>query len=186
MNDAAISFLQTHTFRMPKTIRMRYPSPQHFSTTVLGLCLFVAASCAGNASNKNKTAAAQTAASPKPDIEGAWELVWSSADGQASERKKPTQLKVFSDGFFCLIMQDSTGRWNEAFGGTYETDGKTYKETHRYATLPEWVGATDWQEYEVRGDTLYKKLFTKVVNSKGEDITSRFPKLEEKRVRARK
>lgn len=149
-------------------------------------CLFIFAGCVGNASDQNKTAAQETTARSRSDIEGAWELVWSKTNGKADNLQKSLQLKLFCDGFFCLIMQDSTGKWNQAGGGTYETDGKTYKETFRYCIFPGWAGTTDWQEYELRGDTLYKKLFTKIVTSKGEDITAQYPKIEEKRVRAKK
>lgn len=154
------------------------------SSFVVGL--FILTGCAGNASEQNKRAVQETAQIPKSDIEGAWELVWSKTNGKIDNLQKPMQLKLFPDGFFCLIMQDSTGKWNQAGGGTFETDGKTYKETFRYCTFPDWVGTTDWQEYELRGDTLYKRLFTKIVTSKGEDITAQYPKIEEKRVRAKK
>ncbi len=60
-----------------------------------------------------------------------------------------------------------------------------YIETHLYLTEPNWVGHSYAQEYEIKGDTLYKKLFTKVTNSKGEDVTAQYPKIEEKRVKAK-
>lgn len=173
-------FHQHQLFRMQTK-----PSPLLLvNSFVVGL--FILAGCAGNASNQNKTAAQENAQTSKPNIEGAWELIWSKTNGKVDNLQKPLQLKLFSDGFFCLIMQDSTGKWTQAGGGTYETDGRTYKETFRYCTFPDWVGTTDWQEYELRGDTLYKKLFTKIVTAKGEDITAQYPKIEEKRVRARR
>jgi hypothetical protein len=52
--------------------------------------------------------------------------------------------------------------------------------------VPEYVGATDWQEFEMQGDTLIFKLFTKVINAKGEDITNQWPKIVEKSVKAKK
>lgn len=153
------------------------------------VCLFILPCCAGNASDQNETVKQENAFKSKSDIEGAWELVWSKTNGKVDNLQKPLQLKLFVDGYFCLIMKDSTGKWSLASGGTYETDGNVYKETHLYPKQPEWaewVGTTDWQEYELRGDTLYKKLFTKIVTSKGEDITAQYPRIEEKRVRARK
>ncbi len=154
----------------------------------LSICLFGLWSCADNANEENKSAVADAAVPrTKNELEGAWELVWSKTGDNVSQLKEPSQLKLFTDGHFCLIMQDAAGKWNMAFGGTYETEGNVYKETHLYATDTAWVGTTDWQQYEIKGDTLYSKLFTKILNSKGEDITARYPSnLEEKRVRAKK
>ncbi len=67
---------------------------------------------------------------------------------------------------------------------SYSLDGNTYKETFRYFGISEYVGATDWQEYELKGDTLYFKGFTKVMYADGSDKTNQFGKFEEKRVRA--
>ncbi len=43
-------------------------------------------------------------------------------------------------------------------------------------------GGIDWQNYEVRGDTLYAKGFKKVI-VKGKDVTKDFHTVEEKRIR---
>jgi hypothetical protein len=143
-------------------------------------------SCTGHTKGENKTLVSNTASAIKNELEGAWELV-STTERPMANVKKPVQLKLFADGYFCLIMKDSTGKWSLASGGTYETNGNTYKETHLYVTIPEWIGTTDWQQFEIKGDTLYKKLFKKVVNSKGEDITAQFSTtIEEKRVRVKK
>jgi hypothetical protein len=151
------------------------------------ICLFSLSSCVDKTKEENKSTVTDAAPETKNELEGAWELVWSKTGDKVSELKKPLQIKLFTDGYFCLIMHDSIGKWNIASGGTYETDGNVYKETHLYVTDPEWVGGSDWQQYEIKGDTLYKKLFTKVVNSKGEDITAQFPSnIEEKRVRAKR
>jgi len=166
---------------------MSYHSLPNIFTSTLIICLFFSAGCASNASDKNKTAGDEMATRPKSDIEGAWELVWSKSNGKIDNPGKPMQLKVFCNGFFCYLMQNSsTGKWNEAGGGTYETDGKTYKEIHKYNANPEYVGFTDWQEFKIEGDTLYMTLFTKALNGKGEDVTLQWPRIEEKRVRARK
>ena len=99
---------------------------------------------------------------------------------------KVTQFKMWHDGFFSLIMQDSVGKWSISGAGTYTLDGHTYKETFQYCSVPEFVGATDWQTYELKGDTLYFKGFDKVVYADGSDKTSQFGKFDEKRVRATK
>ena len=153
------------------------------------ICLFNLLSCAGDTKEENKSLVSNATPDVKNELQGAWELV-STTERSTANVKSPLQLKLFVDGYFCLIMKDSTGKWSLASGGTYETDGNVYKETHLYPIQPEfaeWVGYTDWQQYEIKGDTLYKKLFTKVVNSKGEDMTAKFPTdIEEKRVRVKK
>jgi len=98
---------------------------------------------------------------------------------------KITEFKMFHDGFFSLIMQDSLGNWSVSGAGKYSLEGKTYKETFQYCSIPKYVGATDWQEYEVKGDTLYCKGFTKVVLADGSDKTNDFGKFEQKRVKAK-
>ena len=119
-----------------------------------------------------------TSTSSVSPLEGAWELV--SADG------KITQFKIWHDRFFSLIMQDSSGKWSDAGAGSYSVDGNTYKETFRYCSVPEFVGATNWQTYELKGDTLYFKGFDKVLYADGSDKTSQFSsKFYEKRVRAK-
>lgn len=143
-------------------------------------------SCTGPTKGANKSQVSNASSAIKDDLEGAWELV-STTERSLANVKRPVQLKLFADGYFCLIMKDSTGKWNLASGGTYETDGNDYKETHLYVTIPEFIGTTVWQQYEIKGDTLYKKLFKKVINSKGEDITVQFStNIEEKRVRVKK
>lgn len=111
-------------------------------------------------------------------LDGPWKLV--STDG------KITQFKMWHDGFFSLIMQDSLGKWTISGAGTYSVDGNTYKETFQYCSIPEFVGASDWQTYELKGDTLYFKGFDKVVYADGTDKTSQFGKFEETRVKANK
>jgi hypothetical protein len=156
-----------------------------FAAFCLLLCL---SECSENSSKEQEIRSSDTANSKSgiSPLEGAWELVWEDIGGKIRSIGKPTQIKLFTHGFFSYLMQDSTGKWNYAGAGTYEVDGNTYKEKHLYCTVPEYVGATDWQEFEMQGDTLIFKLFTKVINAKGEDITNQWPKIIEKRVRAKK
>ncbi len=128
--------------------------------------------------NEKKAESQPTSTSSVSPIEGAWETV--SSEG------KITQFKMWHEGFFSLIMQDSSGKWSVAGAGSYSLDGNTYKETFHYCSIPEYVGASDWQTYELKGDTLYFKGFNKVVYADGSDKTSQFDKFEEKRVRANK
>jgi len=143
-------------------------------------------SCTGPTKGANKSQVGNASSALKNDLEGAWELV-STTERRLANVKRPVQLKLFVDGYFCFIMKDSTGKWSMASGGTYETNGNEYKETHLYVTIPEYIGTTVWQQYEIKGDTLYKKLFKKAINSKGEDITAQFSSnIEEIRVRVKK
>lgn len=137
--------------------------------------VFATAVLSCNQNEKTKSEATSTpSASP---IDGAWELV--SADGTIS------QFKMWHDGYFSFLMQDSSGKWSKAGIGNYTVDGNTYKETFRYSSVPAYVGASDWQTFELKGDTLYLKGFDKVVSADGTDVTNQFGKFEEKRVRAR-
>jgi hypothetical protein len=146
-------------------------------------CLFYFSGCSNGPAEEKTETTEVVRNSERNELEGAWEVVWTKSNGQVDQKQKPTQIKIFSDGYFSLIMQDSLGKWTQASAGTYETDGKVYKETHLYSNIPEWVGLIDWQEFEIRGDTLVNKLFTKIINGNGEDVTAQYPKMEEKRVR---
>ncbi len=119
-------------------------------------------------------------------IDGEWELVWSKSNGKVNSPGKPIQFKMFHNGFFSLIMQDSAGNWNIAGAGTFETNGNTYKETFNYVSMPELTGYSNWQEFELKGDTLYKKLFKKVTDASGKEVTDWASDIEEKRVRAKR
>ena len=48
------------------------------------------------------------------------------------------------------------------------------------------VGFSNWQEFELRGDTLYKKLFKKVTDASGKEVYDWPKDIEEKRVRAKR
>jgi hypothetical protein len=150
------------------------------------LCLSNLSGCSNGPPEENTEITKVAQNSESNELEGAWEVVWTKSNGEVDQRQMPSQIKLFTDGYFSLIMQDSLGQWTQASTGTYETDGKVYKETHLYSNVPEWVGLTDWQEFEIKGDTLFTTLFTKIINSKGEDLSAQYPKMEEKRVRANK
>lgn len=127
-----------------------------------------------------------TATSPTAAIDGSWELVWENVGGKVRDNGKSSQFKMFHNGFFSLISQDSLGNWAWAGAGTCSLDGNTYQESFTHSTVPEYVGASDWQEYELKGDTLISRGFKKVIFANGEDKTNSFPPFEEKRVRARR
>jgi hypothetical protein len=128
--------------------------------------------------NQNeKTKSEPTATSSASPINGAWETV--SPDG------KITEFKMYHDGHFSFLMPDSSGKWSIAGVGNYTVDGNTYKETFRYSSIPAYVGGSDWQTFELKGDTLYFKGYNKVMSADGKDVTNLFGKFESKRVRAK-
>jgi hypothetical protein len=119
-------------------------------------------------------------------IDGEWELVWSKVNGQVTSTGKPLQFKMFHNGFFCLIMQDSAGNWTSAGAGPFEITGNIYKETFKYVSRPDILGYSNWQEFELKGDTLYNRMFTKVTDASGKEHMGWSKDREEKRVRAKR
>jgi hypothetical protein len=102
-----------------------------------------------------------------------WAILASSADNSKAQSANQT--------LFSLINQAITRRFIHivlaiSFGVI----------SCKKDTVPEYVGATDWQEFEMRGDTLVFKLFSKVIDADGKDITNQWPKIVEKRVKAKK
>ena len=148
----------------------------HLLLTALFFLLSATAFISCNQDEKKADSQPVSSSSVSP-IDGSWETV--SADG------KITQFKMWHNGFFSLIMQDSSGKWSFAGAGSYSVDGNSYKETFRFSNSPAIVGASDWQTFELKGDTLYFKGFSKVVSADGKDVTDKFRKFELKRVRAK-
>ncbi len=159
---------------------------KHSTLSCFGLfflyCL-VSCSCTENKQQAQLASSTIDKSNTSP-INGAWELVWEDIGGKVRSTGKPSQIKLFTNGYFSYLMQDSSGKCNDAGAGTFEVNGNSYKETHLYNTEPQYVGAQDWQEFEMQGDTLVFKLFSKVILANGQDATNQFPKTIEKRVRA--
>jgi hypothetical protein len=112
-----------------------------------------------------------TIASP---IDGAWELYSTESGGTTSTHKPPKQIKVYSDGHFCMMSYNDEGKFDYAMAGTYELDGNHYKETASYfSNWPEGVGTSIWFDWSksANGDTLYFAGFKKVLMSDGKDVT---------------
>lgn len=153
------------------------------SSAALLILFFALGSCTNAASEKAKSTnqAPTTAASP---IDGNWVTIWGRYNGNVEGQGKPTQFKTFQDGFFSMIAWDSSGKLSYAGYGKYELQGNKYKETMIYHTAPEYIGGYDWQEYELKGDTLYFRGFDSVVVG-GKNVTADFGRIEEKRVRAK-
>jgi hypothetical protein len=104
-------------------------------------------------------------------LNGGWNRVsekWLVGQGRT---KLQPQFRLYYDGYFTMVGQDSTGAWRSTFGGTYEIEGNIYKEKMLYSSFPELNGYVHWQEYEVRGDTLIFKTKNKVIDPQGVDVT---------------
>jgi hypothetical protein len=150
-----------------------------------GIAMFLLSCTDTKTKAETQVSIANKASSTSP-IDGSWELVWESVGGVIRDKGKTSQFKMFHDGFFSLIAFDSSGKWSWDGAGTCSLDGNIYKETFKYSSVPEYIGARDWQEYELKNDTLITTGFTKVVFANGEDKTSVYPKFIEKRVRAKR
>ncbi|MEO7048999.1 MAG: hypothetical protein ABI091_27090 [Ferruginibacter sp.] len=149
----------------------------HFKLSLTAPLFIMLATTVLSCNQNEKTKSEPTSTSSVSPIDGAWETV--SPDG------KITEFKMYYDGHFSFLMQDSSGKWSTAGVGSYTVDGNTYKETVRYHSTPAYVGASDWQTFELKGDTLYFEGFNKVVLADGKDVTDQFGKFVEKRVRAK-
>lgn len=114
-------------------------------------------------------------------IDGAWKLVWATSNGKPVDVVKNPQIKFFADGCFSLLASNAEGKIDYAGYGTFELEGTNYKETFLYHNYPPNVGAIDWQEMELKGDTLYAIGFKKVIIQ--DKVVKDFPMIEEKRVR---
>ena len=149
-----------------------------FSSPSILLVLIFSLSCNDSPVGASKE---ESAVKDTSSLEGGWELVSAKYNDTIADVIKNPQFKMFHGGIFSLIARDSSGKISFAGFGKYEFDGKAYKETFLYHDNPEYVGAMDWQEYTLNGDTLYCKGFNKVIVGGKEQ--SGFPKIEEKRVR---
>ena len=133
---------------------------------------------------KNDVQSANHVASDAVSVEGAWQLVWAEYDDQPADMSNYYLFKTFNNGVFSLIAYDSTKKIAFAGYGKYEFEEDTYHETFIYHNEPNYVGAQDWQDLKVKGDTMYLNGFKKVVVG-GKDVTTGWTKVREKLVRVK-
>ncbi len=107
--------------------------------------------------------------SPLSILNGSWKRIGVIVNGKAESNPLP-QMRLFHEGFFSIIGQDSTQAWKVAYGGTYEISNNIYKEMMQYSTYPRLAGVTHWQELTIKGDTATFKLFNKMIDATGKDI----------------
>lgn len=142
-------------------------------------------SCSDKTGSAEKAISGNSQAIISP-IEGNWILVSNEVNGRVvTPKRSPQQVKMFQDGYFSFVMYDSVGGFYLAGAGPYELDGNMYKETFQFCSDTIYNGAKDWQQWELKGDTLYFYAFKKVELANGKDITDEVgrDKLVEKRVR---
>jgi hypothetical protein len=117
-------------------------------------------------------------------VEGAWQLVWAEYDNQVADTSNYYIFKTFNNGVFSLIAYDSTKKISFAGYGKYGFEGDTYHETFIYHNNAEFIGAENWQDLTVKGDTMYLNGFKKIVVG-GKAVTAGWRKVREKLVRVK-
>lgn len=120
------------------------------------------------------------AAAGTDSLEGFWKSVYFEEAGKPLSH---AQVKVYQQGKFMLINQDSSGQLAYAAYGTYEIQGGAYKETFLFFSNGSYAGWSDWQEWTMSGDTLVMKGYTRVQKPDGTDDTKNWKPFVEKRVK---
>jgi hypothetical protein len=128
--------------------------------------------------------ASRIATGDATSVEGAWQLVWGEYNGQVADTSNRYIFKTFNNGVFSLIAYDSTKKITFAGYGKHEFEGDTYHETFMYHNNPKYIGAANWQDLTVKGDTMYLNGFKKIVVG-GQDVTTGWRKAREKLVRVK-
>jgi hypothetical protein len=163
--------------------------PMKFKTfySFVGILMLSLLACMHQAVNREITSN-QSPKKPYSPIEGNWEMVSNEKWGQKIDPKRPQQIKIFNDGYFCFMMYDSLGKFYASGAGSYEINGNMYKETFDYYSNTKYVGSSDWQEWKMTGDTLIFYGFKKAIMPDGSDVTNEWgrDKFIEKRVRVKK
>ena len=105
----------------------------------------------------------------------AWMLTHRTAvypDGRKEVRdNEDIQIKLFTPSHFTYIMRSADGELISAGGGPYVYEGDSFKETHAFQSVPEWVDYTAWWDVQFGKDAFYMTGPTKVVNGQGVDVT---------------
>ncbi len=114
-------------------------------------------------------------------LNGAWNSVSSANSGDQG-----MEHSLYHDGFVTNIVRDSSGAWRDIYSGTYEIDGNLYKQKILYCSSSQLMGALHWQEFKIKGDTLYLTFFKKLIDPTGKDVTSEYTPVVNKYVRVQK
>lgn len=119
-------------------------------------------------------------------IDGTWIVVSNEVNNKVvTPKRDPQQLKMFHDGYFSFTMYDGDGNFHYAGAGPFSLEGNMYKETFEYASDTSDIGSSDWQRWELKGDTLMFYGFEKAQSKDGKDLTEVWGKNQfiEKRIR---
>ena len=148
---------------------------------LLNLCFF---SCNQNNEKKESQNSPQTINTSAQSVEGGWSLVWASYNDTLPDITNYILFKTFSNGIFSLFAYDSTKKINFAGYGKYEFQGGTLHETFIYHNNPEIIGGENWQNIEIKGDTMYVNGWKKVTIS-GKELAQDFSKIKEKLIKVK-
>lgn len=140
-------------------------------------------SCNQNTEKGESQSSTQTTNTPVNPVEGAWKLVWAQYNDTLADMSNHVLVKMFADGAFSLFAHDSSGKMKYTGYGKYEFEGNRYLETFIYHNSKQNWGGKDWQNLEVKGDTMYMNGFTKMIIG-GKEVTD-YPKIREKLIRVK-
>ena len=86
-------------------------------------------------------------------------------------------FSVMHDGYFNVVGQDSTGKWNSVHAGTYTVNNdNTITFKILYSSYPDHMGSLNTAEYTIKGDIVKMRHFKKLIDGQGKDITDQMPK----------
>ena len=86
-------------------------------------------------------------------------------------------FSVMHDGYFNVVGQDSTGKWNSVHAGTYTVNSdNTITFKILYSSYPDHMGSLNTAEYTIKGDIVKMRHFKKLIDGQGKDITDQMPK----------
>ena len=136
----------------------------YFCCLLLSLLLL---SCAEKTKSSDNSKSLNNTTSP---IEGNWELVENMVEGVRVKSGRNQQFKTFNDGFFCFTMQNPDGSFHGSGAGTYSVNGDQYRETFTHYSDTTWIGYSDLQKWEFKGDTLVFSGFKQVIDRLGKEL----------------
>lgn len=131
---------------------------------VLVACMYFPAGV--QAQNRKTNASSKLSVS---SLNGCWKRVSVITNGSPEADPLP-QLRIFSDGFYTYIGQDSAHNWTRTYAGTYEIDNNLYKETTQHSSYSSLTGNIHWQQIKLTGDTLRLKFFQKMIDPAGKEL----------------
>jgi len=86
-------------------------------------------------------------------------------------------FSVMHDGYFNVVGQDSTGKWNSVHAGTYIVNNdNTITFKILYSSYPDHMGSLNTAEYTIKGDIVKMRHFKKLIDAQGKDVTDQMPK----------